>query len=159
MMKYLNKPTILFDIDYTIFNTPLLKQSDLQNYSLFPEVTKILDLLKENFILGIFSEGDREFQISKLKKTNIWHFFNPEDIFIETKKHTLIMEIEEKYRDKPLVVVDDKLTVLADLKKKLPDAKMVWIKRGPYAQAQEPIEGYAPEAVFEDLGPLIKYLN
>lgn len=159
-MQYLNKKqVILFDIDYTIFNTSHYKQSNRQQFLLYPEVYGTLSSLEKTSILGIFSEGDQEFQKNKLKETKIWHFFNKDDIYIETNKELLIKEISEKYLARPLVVVDDKLPILLILKKHLPNAKMVWIKRGFYAESQKPIAEFDPDAVFDDLAPLVTYIN
>lgn len=158
MMKSLNKPVILFDIDYTIFNTSLYKTTNFEKFSLYPEVKDVLMSLELNSILGIFSEGESEHQKNKLRKTGIIQLFSQMDIFIETSKELLIKDMKIKYKNKHIIFVDDKLPVLAILKKQIPHACLIWIKRGFYAEKQNAIHGFEPDAVFDDLKPLEKYI-
>lgn len=150
-MQSLNKPIILFDIDYTLFKTALFKETSFKNYSLYDEVPEALVKLSKENILGIFSEGDKNLQKTKLIKTKIYHLFQKEHIYIELKKEKIIEEIKHKYKNTNLYIVDDKLPVLSLLKKQNPDMFTVWIKRGPYATNQESIPEFTPEAVIENL--------
>jgi len=68
---------VLFDIDYTLFNTDTFKDSGLTLYTLYPQVKKVLELLNTKYTLGILSEGDVGLQNRKLKETGIYQLFNP----------------------------------------------------------------------------------
>jgi phosphoglycolate phosphatase-like HAD superfamily hydrolase len=155
-MQQLNNPIILFDIDYTLFDTALFKQSNLTQYSLYPEVPDILSNLSNQATLGILSEGEKETQQNKLIKTKIYHFFNKDHIHITSAKQELIQTISEKYKDKSLIIIDDKLTILPLAKKYIPHAFTIWIKRGEYAKNQKPLPGFTPDATLESLTSLLE---
>ena len=65
------KPIVLFDIDYTLFDTALFKQSGLSMHKIYAEVTQTLDGLNNFATLGIFSKGETQFQKTKLEKTGM----------------------------------------------------------------------------------------
>jgi len=60
------KPAILFDIDYTLFDTDFFKESKLLKHKIYDEVIGVLESLAEATTLGIFSKGETEFQKTKL---------------------------------------------------------------------------------------------
>ncbi len=152
-MQSLNKLIILFDIDYTLFDTARFKQSNLTQYSLYPEIHKILNDLSTHATLGILSQGEKGFQQNKLIKTKIEHFFHKDHIHISLDKEKLIRTISEMYKDKSLVIIDDKLTLLLLAKKYIPHVFTIWIKRGEYAKNQKPLPGFTPDAILESLSP------
>lgn len=150
-MQQSNNPIILFDIDYTVFDTALFKQSNLTQYSVYPEIHSVLTNLSSHATLGILSEGEKEFQQNKLIKTKIDHFFNKEHIHITLDKEKLLQTINKIYDDKSLVIVDDKLPILALAKKHMPHTFTVWIKRGEYAENQKPLPGFTPDIELDSL--------
>lgn len=148
------KPVVLFDIDYTLFNTRKFKESKLQSYEAYEEVKRILMRLKAVARLGIFSKGKTQFQKTKLSKTGMLKFFKENDIHIFDDKNANLMDVLEKYKNSKLILVDDKLGILYSANKHLPQITTVWIKRGPYAQIQEPIEDFTPSATIDSLSNL-----
>jgi hypothetical protein len=60
-----------------------------------------------------------------------------------------------KYDNDHITLVDDRLTILHEAKKIRPTVVTIWVKRGKYAMAQGAIDGFAADAVIEDLGELI----
>lgn len=68
------KIMILFDIDYTLFDTENFKQSNLKSHLIYPEVKDVLSSLDKIAVLGILSEGDIVFQMEKLKRCKIDNF-------------------------------------------------------------------------------------
>lgn len=157
-MQSLNKLIILFDIDYTIFNTALFKQSNLTQYSIYPEVSAILNDLSTQATLGILSQGEKEFQQNKLIQTKIDHLFHKDHIHIALDKKKLIHTISEMYKDKSLIIIDDKLPLLVFAKKYIPNAVTVWVKRGEYAENQKPIPGFTPDATLNNLSKIMRCL-
>lgn len=160
---------ILFDIDYTLLDTDILKKylPEPKNWrlvklpfaqSLFPETRAVLAALQKKFPLGIFSECvDYDFQITKLKESGLWSFFDPALIYIDFAKADLVLKIAAQHAGQsPLVVVDDQPKFLALIKKKLPQALTVRLKRGPY---QFVVADFTPDASFETLRPLVAYLD
>lgn len=148
------KKVVLFDIDYTLFDTEKFKNTKLQTFSLYEEVIDVLNKLKETVYLGIFSEGNLDFQKTKLLKTKIHNSFTKKHIHIVANKEETIKEILDKYKENVVFLVDDKLTVLYMAKQLLPSLITIWVKRGMYAQNQLPIKGYTPDAIIVNLREL-----
>lgn len=158
-MQFLNKPVVLFDIDYTLFDTAHFKETKLKEFRLYDEVEKVLTDLSKGFVLGIFSEGETDLQIEKLKKTKIYRFFQPDHIYIEILKKDKIQSISRKYRETFIYMVDDKLPILKLMKQALPNATTIWIKRGEYAMKQQSIPGFTPESSVENLLDILRIVK
>lgn len=156
-MRSLNKPIILFDIDYTLFNTALFKETNRLRFELYPEVLDILINLLPFATLGIFSEGNEQFQKKKLKETGIDHFFNQDYVHIMPLKDE-VKEISHKYTNSRIILVDDKLLALRLMKKALPNITTIWIKRGEYAQKISSLPGFTPDASLDDLSGLLEFI-
>lgn len=153
------KPIILFDIDYTLFDTALFKKTNFTQFSLYEEVPWVLTSLSKKAILGIFSQGESDLQRSKLKATKIESLFQKGHIFIELQKEENIKKIMHKCKNMYVYVADDKLPLLSLMKKQFPRVFTIWIKRGVYAQNQEPIHGFTPDAVMENLSGIIPLID
>jgi FMN phosphatase YigB (HAD superfamily) len=152
-------PIILFDIDYSLFDTGLFKETNLEKFSLYPEVVDVLSELSKEAILGIFSEGEEEFQKTKLKTTKIDHFFHKDHMYIEKEKEKIIEKIKTKYKDASIIIVDDKLPMLSLTKKQNPHAFTIWIKRGEYAKNQKQLPDFTPDAEIDNLSEIIPLIN
>lgn len=142
---------VLFDVDYTLFNTDIFKESSLETYELYEEVIETIEELGKIAKLGIFSEGDLDFQKMKLVRTDIHKHFGQEDIHIVEKKNDTLVKVLERYRDVELFLVDDRLGVLYEAKKHMPGVFTIWVKRGRYAQNQKEIKKFSPDATVENL--------
>jgi FMN phosphatase YigB (HAD superfamily) len=150
---------ILFDIDYTLFDTKVFKESALQKYSIYEEVETELARLKDIAVLGIFSKGESEFQKTKLKKTGLLKFFAENNIHIFVDKDANLTEILKKYKNSKLFLVDDKLEILFLAKKCMPEITTVWVKRGPFALDKKPIEDFTPDATIDNLSNLFNIVS
>ena len=155
----LTKPVILFDIDYTLFDTALFKDSRLLQHKVYEEVIGVLDDLNKIAILGIFSEGDIDFQRRKLKQTNIDKYFEKDHTHIVLKKIDDLKRILKSYEDRQIFFVDDKLNILFDAKKSFSDVFTIWVKRGPFAESQKPILGFRPDAEVKNLSEVVSIIN
>lgn len=145
------KKVILFDIDYTLFDTKTYKDSELKTFQLYDEVADALGELGSYAELGIFSEGEEAFQKAKLVETAIEERFHEKFVHVVAKKKDVIKEIAKRYSQTMFFLVDDRLEVLFHAKETDPTIYTIWIKRGPFAAAQEPIDGFSPDAEIEDL--------
>ena len=150
-----SKKIVLFDIDYTLFDTALFKESRFLKHKVYEEVINVLDSLKKVAILGIFSEGDLDFQIEKLIKTDIKKYFDEIHTHIVSDKLGEIKKIIAKYANNKLFLVDDKLSILNNLKNFMPSVFTIWVKRGPFAQNQKEILGFKPDAEVENLSEVV----
>ncbi|MDZ4227656.1 MAG: hypothetical protein U1E54_00245, partial [Candidatus Levybacteria bacterium] len=154
-----NKPMVLFDIDYTLFDTDKFKESQLQSYSIYKEVMEMLTELSGMVDMGIFSTGEIEFQKSKLVKTGMMQFFKEHHIHIFSNKDENLIGVLEKYRNSQVFLIDDKLSVLHLAKKHAQDIFTIWVKRGPYALVQEEISGFKPSFVVENLSEVVRIVK
>ena len=154
-----NKPVVLFDIDYTLFDTANFKESGLLDHQIYKEVIEVLENLKDIAILGIFSEGDLDFQNQKLIKTDIKKYFNEIHTHIVVNKVNEIKRVFEKYKDSKIFLIDDKLSILSELKNFMPLVFGIWIKRGWFADNQKPIEGFEPDATVDNLQEIVKIIK
>ncbi len=150
-----NMPVILFDIDYTLFDTKLFKESNLTEYRIYDEVESTLTMLKKQAKLGIFSEGRQDFQKAKLQNTGIFSLFDSNLIFIVPDKFEALREIVSTFENKKnIFLVDDKLSILAEVKAVLPEMTTIWVKRGFYAEHARPIAGFTPDLSIETIQDL-----
>src|SRR3989344_4096389 len=106
------KPVVLFDIDYTLFDTAFFKESGLSEHRIYEEVINVLENLSKIALLGIFSEGNISFQIKKLKETNIEKYFAKGNTHIVLNKLDELEGIFKRYKNRKFFFVDDKLTIL-----------------------------------------------
>ncbi len=153
------KPVVLFDIDYTLFDTAFFKKSGLSEHKIYEEVMQVLDSLSAVATLGIFSKGESEFQKIKLEKTGMAKFFKENDMHIFDDKDANLIGVLEKYKNSKLFLVDDKLGVLYSAKKHMPQVIAIWVKRGPFAQNQKEIPGFKPDAEVENLREIVSIIN
>jgi FMN phosphatase YigB (HAD superfamily) len=93
--------------------------------SLYPDTIPALQKLHPLYILGIFTEGNTDFQINKLKYSGIWDYFNQKYIYIHRRK----LDPEIIVRMPPnATVVDDRLEVVEKLQP-FPRIQPVWLNR------------------------------
>lgn len=85
--------------------------------ALFPEVISTLKKLHQKHYLGIFSEGDLEFQKAKLKQSGIKKFLDPKLTFIfptKTNKTNSVWKKIKNYQT-PSFIVDDNPAHIASI--------------------------------------------
>lgn len=153
------KPIVLFDIDYTLFDTAFFKQSGLSEHKIYAEVMQVLNSLNAVAELGIFSKGESKFQKTKLEKTGMAKFFEENNIHIFDDKDANLISVLGKYKDSKLFLVDDKLGILYSAKSHMDRVCTIWIKRGPFAQSQKEIVGFKPDATFKNLKNIPQFVE
>ena len=152
---------ILFDIDHTIFDTEEYYASNFKNFSLHSEVVEVLQELSNFGTIGIFSEGERSLQELKLLQTKVNEFFKQDYIHIVERKKDSMRDVISKYKDKKLIFVDDRLDMLQYAKQSNPNITVIWLQRGYYADKQNAILGFSPDARATNLkeaGKIIKLM-
>jgi FMN phosphatase YigB (HAD superfamily) len=159
-MKSLNKkPIVLFDIDDTMFNTALFIQSGLSENKAYEEVMQTLESLSSFATLGIFSKGETQFQKNKLEKAEMLKYFKEENVHIFEDKNINLMQVINKYKRSKIFLVDDRLEVLYSAKKNMEQIFTIWAKRGRYAQNQQAISGFTPDAEVENLSEVARIVQ
>ncbi len=150
---------VLFDIDYTLFDTDEFKNSGLKTYKLYDEVKEALEKLSKFCEIGIFSQGQDLFQRRKLEETLIDIHFKEEDVHIFASKDENLGQVLANYKEKQVFLIDDKLEVLKLGKDLGENVYAIWLKRGPFAQAQQGIVGFEPDAVIDNLSQAVAFIN
>jgi len=131
-------------IELEDFNSDKLK---IYSGALFPETISVLESLKNNFDLGIYSQGFVNLQKVKVKSSGIENFFDEEFIFIDRNK--LNSNLVEKLPN-GAIIVDDKKEVVEKLKT-LNRFDVIWINRN----TDEKIEGVTTIKNLNELTDLI----
>jgi len=155
----MNKKFVLFDIDFTLFDTRAFKDSKLTKYSIYKEVISVLENLSEFTELGIISKGESEFQKNKLEKTGMTKFFKEENVYIFEDKEANLTKIIDKYKNYKIFLVDDRLETLHSAKKHLEQVFTIWIKRGWFAENQKPIPDFKSDAEVDNLSEVVKIVQ
>lgn len=109
-------------IDSESFTTDKL---GIYSGALFPETISVLNSLKDNFILGIYSQGDVDCQRIKIKASGIGEFFDEKYTFITTDKSDpdFIKTLPDG-----AIIIDDKQSKIEPLEK-TGRFKLFWINR------------------------------
>jgi FMN phosphatase YigB (HAD superfamily) len=148
-----------FQIDDFVksFSDEFNKKIDLKDFSsdklgiyskaLFPESINTLKKLKNNFQLGIYSQGFDSLQRIKIKSSGIEDFFDEKLIFIDRNK--LDSSFIETLPDKA-IIIEDKKEVIEALKQ-IGRFQLFWINRN----TDEKIDGVTTIKSLEELINLI----
>lgn len=182
-MKQKNLKYLIFDLDRTLFDTGTLinrmekpaketvgaftlEIAERVNWNkikprdlVYPEVFKVLSSFqKKGYILYLWSDGDIEGQIFKLKFTGLDKFFSKDKRFIfEKDKEKKIPQILKKIPQKAEIwLFDDKPTKLRDSKILAPRIKTVLSCRGPWWQTE--VVNFEPDYKIKDLKDLKEIL-
>lgn len=91
-----------------IFDVSL--QATLHKNAVYPETEGVLKGLQENFRLGVFSQGDIGLQKTKLEKSGLVSFFDPELVLIYEEKIFQIPQIAQTYA--VFCALDDRVEVV-----------------------------------------------
>lgn len=151
------KDIILFDIDYTLFDTGKFKASDLSEFALYDEVIDVLHKLGRNATLGIFSEGEVDFQKAKLVNTLIHAHFADEHLHIVSSKKDSIEKVLQQYGGQRVILVDDKIEVLELAKSLSNDVHTIWVKRGPFAESAQ--SEFYPDEIVTSLDEIVEVIK
>lgn len=127
-------------IELKDFNSDNLK---IYSGALFSETISVLEKLKDNFDLGIYSQGFVDLQKIKIRSSGVDNFFEKEFVYIDRNK--LRADFVSKLPD-GAIIVDDKKEVVEKLKQ-LNRFKIIWINRND----DEPIEGVTTIHNLEEL--------
>lgn len=149
---------VLFDIDYTLFDTKSFMDTNLNSYKNYEEVEEVLNEIAKVAKLGIYSKGDAIFQNDKLIKTGILKHFLKKNIHILADKGEVMKKVLDNYSNKQLFLVDDKIKILEMAKKLNPSAHTIWVKRGPFVEIMKTIK-YEPDTTVETLEAIIPVIQ
>ncbi len=114
----------VFGVSPLVLLDEFLMNNEYYVQSLFPDTIDVLERLRCKVGLGVYSEGDLNFQRNKLERMGIVNYFLPQNIYIFERKLTdeVICRLP-----KGSVVVDDKRSIVEGLAEC--GVQAVWINR------------------------------
>jgi FMN phosphatase YigB (HAD superfamily) len=120
-----------------------------------------LDVLEYVGALGetvIVSDGDVVFQPRKVQRSGLWEAVEGR-VLIYIHKEQMLEDVERRYPARHYVMVDDKLRILAAMKKVWGDRlTTLWPRQGHYALDPKAIATYPPaDVTIERIGDLVDY--
>ena len=104
----------------------------------------------------ILSDGDVVFQPRKIEKSGLWAAVEGE-VLIYIHKEQMLDDVERRYPARRYVMVDDKLRILAAMKKVWGDRlTTVFVRQGHYAHDAAHLDGFPPaDVTIEKIGDLV----
>lgn len=123
--------------------------------AIYSEVKNVLGELRKRYVLGIQSDGQKIFQLNKIR--SIINFFNKKYIFIFKNKTEEIYRKIKLFADR-VVVIDDKPEHIQKLTEK--EIRAILVKRGHYVEPYLAYPGKFPhiEETINNLNDLINIL-
>ena len=112
-----------FGKDVVSLDLVFWKEEHLYQESLFPETLEVLEKLKGQKTLGIFSQGNEELQNRKLDAARLRDYFSPEYVFIHKRK---LSDDAIELLPREATFVDNKHDVVEALQKFV---DVIWINR------------------------------
>jgi FMN phosphatase YigB (HAD superfamily) len=124
---------------------------------LYPESLDVIDRFKETGEVVILSDGDVVFQPRKVERSGLWSAVDGNVLIYVHKEHEL-EDVEARFPADHYVVVDDKLRILAALKKVWRERlTTVFPRQGHYAHDPAVLAAYPPaDITVERIGDLLR---
>ena len=140
----------------------LLMSSFLVDYPfanrLYPGSLEALEHVRSWGVPVILSDGDVVFQPRKVQRSGLWEAVEGR-VLIYIHKEQMLDDVERHYPARHYVMVDDKLRILAIMKKIWGDRlTTVWPRQGHYALDRKTIATYpSADIAIEHIGDLLDY--
>jgi len=114
--------------------------------------------LRTRGLTVILSDGDVVFQPRKVQRSGLWESVEGR-VLIYIHKEQMLVDLERRYPARHYVMVDDKLRILAAMKRILQDRlTTVFPRQGHYALDPHNLSAYPPaDLAIERIGDLINY--
>jgi FMN phosphatase YigB (HAD superfamily) len=125
---------------------------------LYPGSLDVLEHLRPWGPTVILSDGDVVFQPRKVQRSGLWEAVEGR-VLIYIHKEQMLDDVEQRYPARHYVMVDDKLRILAAMKKIQRDRlTTVFPRQGHYALDAKAIAAYPPaDITVERIGDLVNY--
>jgi FMN phosphatase YigB (HAD superfamily) len=125
---------------------------------LYPGSLDVLEHVRAWGETVILSDGDVVFQPRKVQRSGLWEAVEGR-VLIYIHKELMLDDVEGNYPARHYVMVDDKLRILAAMKRIWGDRlTTVWPRQGHYALDSKAIATYPPaDLTIERIGDLVNY--
>jgi len=121
---------------------------------LYPQALETVAHLRTLGLAAILSDGDVVFQPRKIQRAGLWDAFRGEVLITIHKQHMLDL-VQQRYPAAHYVMIDDKLSILTDMKQRLGDRlTTVFVRQGHYATAAPSGTVPAPDLEVARIGEL-----
>jgi FMN phosphatase YigB (HAD superfamily) len=140
----------------------LLASSFLIDYPfanrLYPGSLDVIEHLRQWGPAVILSDGDVVFQPHKVQRSGLWEAVDGQ-VLIYIHKEQMLDDVEHRYPAEHYVMVDDKLRILAAMKKVWRDrVTTIFPRQGHYALDPKIVDGNPPADISIDrIGQLMEY--
>jgi FMN phosphatase YigB (HAD superfamily) len=124
---------------------------------LYPQSLDVIDWLKALGTVGVLSDGDVVFQPRKVDRAGIWEAVDG-NVLIYVHKERELDDVEARLPADHYVVIDDKLRILAAVKKTWGErVTTVFPRQGHYALDPKILASYPPaDVTVERIGELLQ---
>lgn len=162
----MTKAIFLVDLDNTLIDTEKIRDllgENKVNLNLpfkdyfFPEAHDLLNILKGQGEVFIYSKGNQAFQLAKIKGGEIDKLIDEQHIIIVPDKLASLPEILPKFKGKQITMIDDRADILSAAKRINPTFKCICIKIGKYENTYTGTEGF--DFVTDSLKGVLDYFN
>jgi FMN phosphatase YigB (HAD superfamily) len=125
---------------------------------LYPGAPDVLRHLQSWGPTVILSDGDVVFQPHKLRRSGLWDAVKGR-VLIYVHKEEMLDDVVRRYPARHYVMVDDKLRILATMKRAWQDRlTTVFPRQGHYARDPQQVSGYpAADVTIERIGALVDF--
>jgi FMN phosphatase YigB (HAD superfamily) len=141
----------LLEVSFFMINYPFANR-------LFPESLDAVEHARKLGLPVILSDGDVVFQPRKIDRSGLYEFFDGH-VLIYVHKELELADVEEKYPARHYVMVDDKVRLLAEIKKRWgARVTTVFPRQGHYALDTELVAQFpTPDITLARIGELQNY--
>jgi FMN phosphatase YigB (HAD superfamily) len=148
-LEELHDPRVLRMSNWLV-NYPFAKR-------LYPKAFEVVKQARSWGQALILSDGDAVFQPRKVERSGLWKAFGGH-VLIFVHKEQALADVEQRYPAKHYVIIDDKLRILAAVKKIWKDrVTTVFAKQGHYARDGNLLTEYPPaDITISRIGDLLK---
>ena len=154
LLSGLGKEKYLKEIEQFLFGKDFFKRG------FYPDVEVTVRTLKEMFRLGVFSQGDKKLQGAKINQSGFEDIYDKKLIYIiKPRKLDFLPSLKKLHTKDKVFLVEDKLSILHEVKKQMSSVFGIWVKRGWYAENQKEIPGFKPDAEVENLKEIVSIVN
>lgn len=124
---------------------------------LFPKALQVIQYLKRRGRVVILSDGDVVFQPLKIERAGLTHSVDGH-VLVYIHKEMEMDDVEQRYPAEHYVMFDDKLHILAAMKKCCPRVTTVFIRQGSFSHDKRMLQKVPrADVTLERIGDVLRY--
>ena len=140
----------LLTVSHFLIDYPFAKR-------VFPKALEVIRYLKRRGRVVILSDGDVVFQPLKIERAGLMDSVDGH-VLVYIHKEMEMDDVEQRYPAEHYVMFDDKLHILAEMKKCCARVTTVFIRQGHYAHDKRILQKVPPaDVTLERIGDVLRY--